>query len=204
MTVLLVLLIFAVFLLIDHFFHKPAPRAAQEPRALPAGLQALVRGFRLPERLSYHPGHTWALGESPTLVRVGMDEFASKLLGPAESLALPARGTWVRQGQRFASVTRGGRTVGLVSPVEGVVEDVNTGALGRDPYGDGWLMVVSAPDKATSLRNLLRGAVARLWAEEAVQRLSPALAQDGGEAVADFAVASGRDWEGTAREFLLG
>jgi hypothetical protein len=33
-------------------------------------------------------------------VRIGMDEFASKLTGKIERIALPQRGQWIRQGQK--------------------------------------------------------------------------------------------------------
>jgi glycine cleavage system H lipoate-binding protein len=201
MTVLLVLFTFILFLLIDHFKSRgkvfvPAPVRL---------IHRLTNGFYLPENLLYHPGHTWALEESPSLVRVGMDDFASKLLGKVDSIKLPNRNTWVRQGQKFATIVRGGKAVHLVSPVEGTVIDVNGAALEarEDPYNSGWLMTVNSPDKKTCFRNLLRSNVAAWFIENAVGRLHPALAQDGGEAVDDFAVAMGKDWESTTKEFLL-
>ena len=110
MTVLLVLFFFTTFLLIDHFRSRNAvavpalqvasAKAAPAPRLTPA----LVGGFEVPENLRYHPGHTWALSESPTLVRVGMDDFASKLTGKIERIALPQRGQWIRQGQKMCTI----------------------------------------------------------------------------------------------------
>jgi glycine cleavage system H lipoate-binding protein len=211
MTVILVLLTFILFLLIDYFKSRgkvPVPAAAYRVPQVPL-TPALVRGFSVPTNLLYHPAHTWALKESPSLVRVGMDDFASKMIGKIDSITLPQRNTWVRQGQRFATITRDGRTVDLISPIEGIVTDVNPDAI-RDPEAarksayDGWLMTVDSPDQKTCLRNLFDGCMARLWVEEAVNRLHPALAQDGGEACDDFLTEMGsRDWEATTREFLL-
>jgi glycine cleavage system H lipoate-binding protein len=158
---------------------------------------ALVGGFEVPENLRYHPGHTWALSESPSLVRVGMDDFASKLTGKLESITLPQRGQWIRQGQKMCTIHRDGRTVDMVSPIEGSVSDINEAVMKdaklalRDPYGEGWLMTVQAPDAKTSFRNLLGGAMARWWTEESASRLqrhmpmamAGAMAQDGGVAV---------------------
>src|ERR1700749_4655135 len=106
MTVLLVLFTFVTFLLIDYFHTRhsavqpvlnvSSPRPEVAPRLQPA----LVGGFEVPQNLRYHPGHTWALSESPNLVRVGMDDFASKLTGTLESITLPQRGQWIRQGQK--------------------------------------------------------------------------------------------------------
>lgn len=104
MTVLLVLLSFVTFLLIDHFHsrrHVVEPGLQAAKREAPSRLApSLVGGVQVPEKLRFHPGHTWALSESPSLVRVGMDEFASKLTGKIERIALPQRGQWIRQGQK--------------------------------------------------------------------------------------------------------
>jgi len=99
MTVLLVLLAFVTFLLIDHFHSRkvvvqPAVQVAKR-EAPPRLAPSLVGGFQVPEKLRYHPGHTWALSESPSLVRVGMDEFASKPTSKIERLTLPQRGQWI-------------------------------------------------------------------------------------------------------------
>ena len=71
----------------------------------------MVSGFQVPENVRYHSGHTWALSESRELVRVGMDDFASKLVGKIESIALPQRGRWVRQGQKIWTIFRDGKLI---------------------------------------------------------------------------------------------
>ena len=179
---------------------------------------SLVGGFAVPEHLRYHPGHTWALSESPNLIRVGMDDFASKLTGKVESIALPQRGQWIRQGQKVCTVHRDGCAVDMVSPVEGSVTDINMALLKdpklalSDPYGEGWLVTMHAPDAKTSFRNLLGGSLARWWTEESASRLqhrmplafAGALAQDGGVAVNDLsAQIPDQEWLPLAKEFFL-
>jgi glycine cleavage system H lipoate-binding protein len=225
MTVLLVLATFIAFLLIDHFFSKrPVMQVAAQPAvakiaaaAEPRFVPTLVGGFRVPENLRYHPGHTWALSESPSLVRIGIDDFASKLVGKIDSINLPQRGTWVRQGQKIWSVVRDGKKIDMVSPIEGSVTDINeevvkNPALAKsDPYGDGWMVTVQSPDAKTNYRNLLGGQLARWWTEEAAGRLQqkfampmPALAQDGGVAVDDLTVNLPEgDLEKLTHEFFL-
>ena len=222
MTVLLVLLTFLTFLLIDYFSsRKPvairtAARASDrsgQPRLAPS----LVGGFSVPEKLRYHPGHTWALGESPTLVRIGMDEFASKLIGKLERIALPQRGKWIRQGQKIWTLYRNGTSVDMVSPIEGSIVDINEAAINdpevarKDPYGEGWLVTVQSPDAKTNFRNLLGGAMARWWTEESASRLQRrmpmalgALAQDGGVAMDDLAdQLPDENWTALANEFFF-
>ncbi len=81
----------------------------------------------------------------------------------------------------------------------------------RDPYGEGWLLTVQAPDAKTSFRNLLGGALARWWTEESANRLQRrmpmalgALAQDGGVAMDNIsAQIPDQDWLPLAKEFFL-
>jgi glycine cleavage system H protein len=224
MTVLLVLFTFVTFLLIDYFrtrntvAHPALEMTAAKHDAVAPRLQpALVGGFAVPENLRYHPGHTWALSESPNLVRVGMDDFASKLTGTLESITLPQRGQWIRQGQKLCTIHRDGGAVDMVSPIEGTVSDINeavaknpTLALG-DPYGEGWLLTVQAPDAKISFRNLLGGPLARWWTEESANRLQRrmpmalgALAQDGGVAMDNLATQiPDQEWLPLAKEFFL-
>ena len=222
MTALLVVLMFAVFILIDHYF-----RTAKQPVVQAAPISAernafavpspVVGGFRVPEHLRYHPGHTWALSESPTLVRVGIDEFAAKLLGKVERVALPQRGQWLRQGQKIWTFFRDGKSVDMLSPIEGQVTDINEAALRdpeqarKDPYSEGWLVTVNSPDAKTNLRNLLSGALARTWTDQCAARLralmpasAGALAQDGGTAVDDLSSQiSDEEWTDITKEFFL-
>lgn len=220
MTVILVLLTFATFLLIDHFYSRkkvavqPVLAAAKRETQLKPGV---VGGFQVPENLRYHPGHTWALNETPSLVRVGMDDFATKLVGKVERIVLPQRGQWIRQGQKIATIFRDGASVDMVSPIEGSIADVNDTVAQdptlarKDPYGEGWLVTVQSPDAKTNFRNLLGGALARWWTEESAGRLQRkmpmmlgALAQDGGVAVDNLTdQIPDKEWSAIAKEFFL-
>jgi glycine cleavage system H protein len=219
MTALLVLATFAVFLLID-YLHGKKPAVEQVARKAPfaSGLRpAFAGGFEVRSNLRYHPGHTWALGESPNFVRVGVDDFAAKLIGKPDEIALPKRGQWVRQGQKLFTIMRNGGRAELVSPIEGEVTGLNEAVLkdpallARDPYGEGWLVTVHAPDAQTNFRNLLSGTLARRWMEEAAARLrmsisatAGATAQDGGLAMASITEhLTGNEWEKLTREFFL-
>ncbi|HME34635.1 MAG TPA: glycine cleavage system protein H [Candidatus Sulfotelmatobacter sp.] len=222
MTVIMVLLTFAIFLAIDYVHgqmqlaKQPVLQTAPRETA-PRMVPSIVSGFKVPENVRYHTGHTWALSESSDLVRVGLDDFASKLVGKIDSIALPQRGRWVRQGQKIWTIFRDGKSVDMVSPIEGTVTAINEGVMKdpelarKDPYGEGWLLTVQAPDAKINFRNLMGGTLARLWTEASslqlrnrMPMLAGALAQDGGEAVDDLtAHMPGEDWATVTKEFFL-
>ena len=140
MVVIMVLLTFAIFLLIDyvrsqkHIAVEPAVQAAGrevEPRMVPP----MVAGFEVPANVRFHAGHTWAVSEGRDLVRVGMDDFASKLTGKVESITLPQRGQWIRQGQKVCTLHRDGIAIDMVSPISfaSVAIDPATNMAGFSP-----------------------------------------------------------------------
>ncbi len=221
MTVIMVLLTFAIFLLIDYvrsqkLVKQPVLQTVRHETASRV-VPAMVAGFQVPENLRYHGGHTWALSESRELVRVGIDDFASKLIGKIESINLPQRGRWVRQGQKIWTIFRDGKSVDMVSPIEGTITEVNDAVAKnpelarKDPYGEGWLVTVQAPDSKLNFRNLLGGTLARLWTESAALQLrnrmpqfAGAVAQDGGVAIDDLtSQMPGEDWATVTKEFFL-
>ena len=216
MTVLLVLVTFLVFVLVDWALNRHKVPVAK-PAVQPAPVPNFVDGFLVPNGLRYHPGHTWLVRERPHLARVGVDEFAAKLAGRIETIDLPKPGQWIRQGQTAWNLFRKGEKAAMTSPIEGEVVEVNQevlrdpALLRHDPYGRGWLMTVNVPDEESTWRNLLptrlvkgwmRDAVARLYAEQPL--LAGAVAADGGRPVDDLLEAiPTANWAKVTAEFFM-
>lgn len=170
-----------------------APALRRAIRRVGASIADMARWFFLPDHYYFHPGHTWAsLGDDGGIL-VGMDDFASKLVGSIDGIELPKKGTRVRQGQVLWKIRIGSKMFSMRSPVEGVVEEVheevgeNPALLLQDPYKKGWILRIKPEDPSASLSTLLSGDLARRCLEADLSRLFPAgssdlgvLAQDGG------------------------
>jgi glycine cleavage system H lipoate-binding protein len=198
MSILFVLLTFLLILTVMYFRRPDA--AANTLQAAPAKSTAVPQpfvmkqgGFEIPQGYCFHPGHTWVVDEGRQNARVGIDAFAGNLFGKIDSIEVADLNRWVRQGQPLCTVTREGRSIQMLSPVDGVLVSVNHEVLKNpnlivdDPYKNGWLCVVKAPEMATNVKNLLQGTIVLPWLQNSlarigamVQQLSPALAQDGG------------------------
>ena len=195
MSILFVLLTFLLIISLSSL-RKTQEKPALKPQVWAAPQVPRIEreyGFEIPQDYCFHPGHTWALKESPETARVGVDSFASNLLGKIDRVEVAGLNRWVRQGQRLVKVVAGGTSLELLSPVEGVVTAVNHEVLQHadlitdDPYKNGWIAIVKSPDLAVNQKNLVQGAMVAPWLQQSIARLngmlaqlSPAMAQDGG------------------------
>ena len=213
------------------FWRYAAPRAsvpseaaeasvASEPRVeVPAVSPALrpepVGWFRVPDGLSLHPGHAWAKAVDRGAGLVGADDFARAVIGRVHDVDLPQPGTVLRQGEPAFTLRGAAGPLPMISPVDGMVVATNPaariGALESDPYGDGWLLRVEAPQFKRNARQLLSGSAARAWMEDVGKRLRAAIAPDLGPALADGGVpvdgiageVGPEAWRRIAKEFFF-
>ncbi len=160
-----------------------------------------VSGYRVADDYYYHLGHTWVHLEPGGRVKIGVDDFISKVLGPAEVFGLPARGVTLGQGHAGWMWKRNGREADVLSPLTGKVFLINRhavenpGIVHDDPYGDGWLFVMEpiTPINVLNLNVLFSGNKSLKWMEEEFQEILKLmgpkyekLAATGGEPISDL------------------
>ena len=155
----------------------------------PLGGGGGVRGFSFRGDLLYHPSHTWLKGEGER-VRIGLDDFAQRLLGGIEGVVLPLEGEEVALGNPLLVLKGGGREVNLPSPLEGVILQRNREVekrprlINTDPYGRGWLVEMRPRGEGAS-SGYLSGAQAEEWLSKEVDRLHYILRTEIGVTVSD-------------------
>lgn len=220
MVALLVVATILAFLVVDlviQAVHSHAHAKDVKP-AVPVHPDALQWEMRHPDGVFLAPGHAWAALEPNGSMRVGMDDFARQMIGSVDTMDLPKVGTKVRAGEPLVRLYKGTSLANLVTPVDGEVVDVHTGlavnaaAVRRDPYGEGWMVLLKPENLSKGLANLTVAEGARTFLDGEVQRFrgfltsyEPALAQaaDGGAPVPGIAAELGpQAWDRFRREFL--
>jgi len=212
------LLIFAYLALLVPFWYLLMASEPTRPSRLRTAIQAATRGwFSVPDGFHFHPGHSWARAEGDDLVTIGMDDVAHRLIGVPHGFELPPAGARLAAGEPGWNVRVDGRSLPILSPVNGEVAATNEAALrdparaGGDPYGTGWLMKVRVPSAKTALRNLMPDRVARMWTEAISEDLSSRMGgelgvvlQDGGVPLPGLArQLAGDHWTDLVAEVLL-
>lgn len=205
-----------IFVLYWRFLTTPAKGLAEIP-VREAFIPSLNEWFNIPENLYYHQGHTWAVPEDDKVIKIGIDDFASKLLGNLNSVKPMALGSKIGQGEPALIVIIDGKQIPVLSPLSGEVIAINDDAirnpeiLNKDPYKDGWLLKLKTDRAGSEVKNLLTGRVAKAWIDSTVERLREIsggdiglVYQDGGFPVNGIAKTLSSDkWEEIAKEFLF-
>lgn len=175
-------------------------------------------GFNVARDYYYHHGHTWARVEYGGQVRVGLDDFASRLLGPLDRIELPKLGNRIEQNHPYAKLSRGSNQAHPLSPVDGNVVAVNPKVTARAsdahqaPYANGWYMIIQPTHLRRNLKNLLFGTESLAWTDDEAARLTGMLSEagdyrmaaTGGEAVRDICGSvPNADWDKLVNAFLV-
>ena len=221
MTAILVFCTIALFLIVDSV--RTRKRGAVVAPFVPLRLEPVGGDFPVPAGIFVGAGHTWASLETDGSIRVGVDDFATRLLGRLDRLEIAAEGAELAHEDAAFVLHQGTKSVAFASPLTGTVTDVNTALLQeperlRDaPYDAGWLLRIRPHHLAHELRRLRIGEEAQGWLRHEAARLGDFLArtlpsapvgatlQDGGLAVSGvMETLDATAWERFESEFLAG
>jgi glycine cleavage system H protein len=97
--------------------------------------------------------HEWisVSGDNATM---GISDHAQSSLGDVVYVELPEIGAKVRRGKPIGVVESVKAVSDIYAPVSGTVKAINKAiidhpeAINRDPYGEGWLLVIELENKA--------------------------------------------------------
>ena len=105
--------------------------------------------MNVPDDLRYTSDHEWARSEDGTRWRIGITDYAQDALGDIVFVQLPEPGARVAVGDSFAEVESTKSVSDIFAPVSGTVTEINQDLgeapqrLNEDPYGEGWLCVIT-------------------------------------------------------------
>ena len=186
-----------------------------ENEVLPVHGKKDVDGFQLAEDIYYHEGHTWAKPEYGGQIRVGLDDFARKMLGKLGGVDLPEIGQEVKQGAAGFDVRRNSEVARVLAPMDGVVSRVNDRIaenpelVNESPYEKGWLFIIEPTKMKKNLKGLYYGENAEKFLGDEAERLWAMaddefrIAADGGASVDDiFEAIGGTSWKAFVKVFL--
>jgi glycine cleavage system H protein len=107
--------------------------------------------FKVDDTLLYTETDEWVKVEGD-VARIGVTDYAQKMLRDVVGVELPKPGARVRRGQSVAVIESIKATAEVYTPVTGTVVEVNERLrdepelVNKDPYGGGWIVAVKIDD----------------------------------------------------------
>jgi glycine cleavage system H protein len=133
--------------------------------------------INVPAGLFFARNHTWISIQPNGEVRVGLDEFAAKLLASAiDDVDLPLPHDPASASTPLFSIHQGQRSLAMTSPIAGQVIAVNSalvedpGLINVDPYAKGWVCSLRAENLLRDLDTLQLGEQALEWTTSEIER----------------------------------
>ena len=136
-----------------------------------------VEGFSVQADAYMHPGHMWLRRSVASEAVVGLDSFASSLIGPPDHIAMPATGTLVQKGDPLVTVTRQGKQAHLLAPISGLVTATNRHLKSKTPLQrrsgvpNAWMVRLHTNRMRSALKALLKGKRLVAFLQREVERL---------------------------------
>ena len=174
MAALFMVGIFVALLLTDILVRKLQTQKQEAALQVPASEAALpynlnYENVALPGGLFFHKGHTWAKLDTTGNVKIGLDDFAQKVIGKIDDIKLRKVGDTVYRGEKFFTINQGKRQAIFTSPVDGVIEssnqeiDTDPMTLKNDPYEKGWIYSVKPTNLTDNIKLLSVAEDAKNW-----------------------------------------
>lgn len=116
--------------------------------------------FAIPGGVFVSKNHCWAGIDQDGDVKIGVDDFATKLIGDIDDIDLPNLGMQLKKGQTAFSIKQGHRTIPFKSPLTGQVTKVNhellenLDSLKISPYENNWIFTIDAENLDEELKQL--------------------------------------------------
>jgi len=116
--------------------------------------------FRVPKDLLYNENDCWAKIEGDK-ARVGITDFLQSMATDIIFVEFKDVGTEIEQLDEVASFESVKTILDLISPVSGVIIEVNEKIserpelVNQDPYGEGWFAILKLKDFESNRENLL-------------------------------------------------
>ena len=133
--------------------------------------------FQIPGGVFISDGHCWANVSEDGSAKVGLDDFAKKIVGKIDSVGLPNLGMTVKKGQSLFTIEQGTRNISFKSPVSGKVKEINKfindeiDSLNVTSYDQNWICEIDADELDSEIPTLKIGKSAVSFYQQDIERL---------------------------------
>ena len=134
--------------------------------------------FNVPAGFFVSQNHTWVNIEMNGTARVGLDDFARKIVGKIDKVDLPKPGQEIKKGKLLFSIRKNSQTIDISSPISGTISLINTEHvehpewIGSKPFELSWMCCIEPSNLSAELGSLKIGADSIAWYKKEIDKYS--------------------------------
>jgi CheY-like chemotaxis protein len=143
----------------------------------PVSAKVKTPEFLIPGGVFISEGHCWVNIDENGVVKVGIDDFARKLLGKIDAFEFPNLELSIKKGQPLFTVKQKNRSVTFNSPVSGKIKEINNllntnlESLEISPYEENWVCQFVTEDLDSEIPRLKIGKAAVSFFQNDIEHL---------------------------------
>ncbi len=134
------------------------------------------REFNVPAGIFVSQNHTWVNIEMNGVARVGIDDFARKLISDIDGVDLPKPNKEIKKGEQLFAVKHNAHAINFASPLSGKITLVNAEHtehpewIGSKPFELSWMCCIEPSNLAEELHSLKIGADTLNWYRKEIDK----------------------------------
>jgi len=134
--------------------------------------------FNVPAGIFVSQNHTWVNIEMNGTARVGIDDFARKIISKIDAVELPKLNKSIKKGEPLFTITRNSHAISIASPVSGKITLVNAehgehpGWIASKPFELSWMCCIEPSNLAQELQALKIGVDSINWYRGEIDKYS--------------------------------
>ena len=132
--------------------------------------------INVPAGIFVSRNHTWVNVEMNGTARIGIDDFARKIISKIDAVELPQLNKEIKKGEPLLAIKQNSRTINISSPISGKVTLLNTEhiehpeLIGLIPFDLSWMCCIEPTNLAEELHALKIGVDSVNWYKEEIEK----------------------------------
>jgi DNA-binding response OmpR family regulator len=132
--------------------------------------------FNVPAGIFISRNHTWVNVELNGTARIGIDDFARKIISKFDQVELPKLNREIMKGELLLTIKHNSHAINISSPISGKVTVLNTEHLehpeliGLIPFELSWMCCIEPSNLSDELRSLKIGVDSINWYREEIDK----------------------------------
>lgn len=134
--------------------------------------------FNVPAGIFVSQNHTWVNVEMNGTARVGLDDFARKIISKIDGVELPKLNQEIKKGEQLFSIKTNSHVINITSPLSGKITLVNAEHIehpewiASKPFELSWMCCLEPSNLAEELQSLKIGADTIAWYRKEIDKYS--------------------------------